>query len=56
MNVKVVKQSLLGKKILMDEIEYSVHMVAFLDYKFKKKKIKKFKKANDTNKQMLVIG
>jgi hypothetical protein len=40
----------------MDEIDYFVHMVAFLDYKFKKRKTNQFKKINDANKQMLVIG
>jgi len=40
----------------MDEIEYFVHIVAFPDYKFKKEKKNKYKKINDANKQMLVIG
>jgi len=40
----------------MDEIEFFVHMVAFPDYRFKKEKINQYKKINDANKQMLVIG
>jgi len=50
LNVKVVKKSLQGRKIIMDEIEYFVPMATFHEYRFKKEKINQYKKINDASK------